>query len=77
MGLQVAMGGVRVGRSSMTERTFYCKVHGRVHRGDEEARPALLECAACMSFLDPAPRLGYAERKAEVAKKWGLDKRAF
>lgn len=77
MGLQVAMGGVRVGRGSMTERTFYCRVHGRVHHGDQAARPALDDCPSCQSFLNPAPRLGYAERKAIVAAKWGLDKGSF
>lgn len=76
MTLQVALGGVRVGRSSLTERTFYCPRHGRVQRGDEAARPVLLDCPSCLSFLDPKPKLGTGERMRAVSEKWGLKRPA-
>lgn len=73
MTLQVAYGGVRVKRGPTTTRVFYCRTHGRVQPGDHDVRPALLKCAACMSFLDPAPRIGTREKIDRIRRKWRLD----
>jgi hypothetical protein len=71
MALQIAFGGVRVGKRP-TERIFYCPTHGRVVKGDERVSPHLLSCSYCSSFLEPRARIGTRQRIKEVAAKWGL-----